>query len=187
MRYSKTHKIETRAKLVETARAITKRGGFSSTGVDALMSAVGMTGGAFYSHFPSKQALFQAVIEDEIRNSAEMLAGGENASGEQLERCLRDYLSTFHVLHPEEGCVLPALGGEIARAEPEVRGAVEKGLKQIQKAWASRVGDSDAAWAIIAQCVGALILSRAVEKEKTRKEIIASTRRAIKKNHFRQG
>ncbi|MNX97851.1 hypothetical protein D3C86_1302340 [compost metagenome] len=80
---------------------------------------------------PSKQALFQAVIEDEIRNSSEMLAGGQNASGDQLEQCLRNYLSTFHVLHPEVGCVLPALGGEITRAEPEVRVAVEKGLKQI--------------------------------------------------------
>jgi len=100
MRYSKTHKAETRTKLIETARAITKKGGFSSTGVDALMSAIGMTGGAFYSHFPSKQALFQAVIEDEIRNSSEMLAGGQNASGEQLEQCLRNYLSSFHVLHP---------------------------------------------------------------------------------------
>jgi AcrR family transcriptional regulator len=186
MRYSKTHKDETRTKLIETARAITKKGGFSSTGVDALMSAIGMTGGAFYSHFPSKQALFQAVIEDEIRNSSEMLAGGQNASGEQLEQCLRNYLSTFHVLHPEEGCVLPALGGEIARAEPEVRVAVEKGLKQIQKAWADRLGSPDAAWAVIAQCVGARVLSRAVEKERTRKEIIASTRKAIEKSYFSQ-
>jgi AcrR family transcriptional regulator len=37
------------------------------------MSVIGMTGGAFYSHFPSKQALFQAVIEDEIRNSSGLL------------------------------------------------------------------------------------------------------------------
>ena len=98
----------------------------------------------------------------------EMLAGGKNASGEQLELCLRNYLSTFHALHPEEGCVLPALGGEIARAEPEVRLAVEKGLKQIQKAWADRLRRPDAAWAVIAQCAGALVLSRAAEKERTR-------------------
>ncbi|MNV69303.1 hypothetical protein D3C71_1622080 [compost metagenome] len=70
------------------------------------------------------------------------------------------------------------MGGEIARAEPEVRVAVEKGLKQIQKAWADRLGSPDAAWAVIAQCMGALVLSRAVEKERTRKEIIASTRKA---------
>ncbi|WP_322615477.1 hypothetical protein [Pseudomonas sp. BIC9C] len=73
---------------------------------------------------------------------------------------------------------------EIARAEPEVRVAVEKGLKQIQKAWADRLGSPDAACAVIAQCVGALVLSRAVEKERTRKEIIASTRKAIEKSYF---
>lgn len=184
MRYSKTHKEETRARLIETARAVTKKGGFDSTGVDALMSSIGMTGGAFYSHFPSKQALFQAVIEDEIRNSSEMLAGEQNASGEQLEQCLRSYLSTFHALHPEEGCVLPALGAEIARAEPEVRAAVEKGLKHIQKAWATRLESPEAAWAVIAQCVGALVLSRAVETERTRKEIITSTRKTIEQNYF---
>jgi len=114
----------------------------------------------------------------------EMQAGGKNASGEQLELCLRNYLSTFHALHPEEGCVLPALGGEIARAEPEVRLAVEKGLKQIQKAWADRLRRPDAAWAVIAQCVGAPVLSRAVEKERTHKEIFASTRKAIEKSYF---
>lgn len=184
MRYSKTHKEETRAKLIETARTISKKGGFTSTGVDALMASIGMTGGAFYSHFPSKQALFQAVIEDEVRNSSEMLAGEHNASGEQLEQCLRSYLSTFHALHPEEGCFLPALGAEISRADPEVRGAVEKGLKHIQQAWADRLDSPEAAWAVIAQCVGALVLSRAVETEQTRKEIISSTRKTIEKNYF---
>jgi len=119
-----------------------------------------------------------------FRNSSEMLAGGQNASGEQLEQCLRNYLSTFHVLHPEEGCVLPALGGEIARAEPEVRVAVEKGLKRIQKAWADRLGSPDAAWAVIAQCVGALILSRVVEKERTRKEDHRLDPQAIEKSYF---
>ncbi|AWY39208.1 TetR family transcriptional regulator [Pseudomonas putida] len=184
MRYSKTHKEETRAKLIEAARAVTKKGGFGTTGVDALMASIGMTGGAFYSHFPSKQALFQAVIENEVRNSTQMLTGGQDASAKQLEQSVRSYLSTFHVLHPEEGCVLPALGAEIARAEPQAREAVEKGLKDIQKAWAERLGSPEDAWAVIAQCVGALVLSRSVETEKTRKEIISSTRKAIEKNHF---
>ncbi|MGO4312867.1 hypothetical protein AB4Z35_23960 [Pseudomonas sp. KB_15] len=62
--------------------------------------------------------------------------------------------------------------------------AVEKGLKQMQKAWADRFGSPDAAWAVIAQCVGAQVLSRAVEKERTRTKIIASTRKAIEKSYF---
>lgn len=57
MRYSSTHKQETRQKLLDSSRAIAKKGGFDSTGVDALMSAIELTGGAFYSHFRSKADL----------------------------------------------------------------------------------------------------------------------------------
>ena len=77
----------------------------------------------------------------------------------------------------------PTLGPEIARAAPEVRATVEEGLKRLQKSWSARIGDPDAAWALIAQCVGALVLSRAVESERTRKEILASSRRFIDETH----
>jgi TetR/AcrR family transcriptional regulator, transcriptional repressor for nem operon len=181
MRYSSTHKEETREKLMSSSRAIAKQGGFASTGVDALMASIGLTGGAFYSHFPSKQALFEALIEEEVDNSAKMLAGNEDSSSDHVAKCLRSYLSTSHALHPEVGCVLPTLGAEIARATPQVRETVEQALKVTQKSWSQRTGDSDAAWALIAQCVGALVLARAVESERTRKEILAASRRFLGK------
>ena len=183
MRYSSTHKDETREKLLASSRAVAKRGGFGTTGVDALMSAIGLTGGAFYSHFPSKQALFAALIEEEIANSTDMLAGDEDSPPDHAAKRIRSYLSSAHALHPETGCVLPALGPEIARADPEVREAVERGLKRLQKSWSERVGDPDAAWALLAQCVGALMLARMVESEKTRKEILAASRRFLEKTH----
>jgi AcrR family transcriptional regulator len=181
MRYTKTHKDETRARLLNSSRAIAKKGGFDSTGIDALMSAIGLSGGAFYNHFPSKRALFQAVIEKEIENSSEMLAGDQQASSEHMEKCLRSYLSSFHALHPEAGCVLPTLGPEIARAGPEVRTAVELGLKRTQASWRTHVGDADTAWAFLAECVGALVLSRAVESDETRKEILDANWRFLDK------
>ncbi|MDM0032913.1 TetR/AcrR family transcriptional regulator [Variovorax sp. J22P271] len=183
MRYSSTHKQEVRDKLMASSRAIAKRGGFETTGVDALMGAIGMTGGAFYSHFPSKQALFEALISEEVDNSADMLAGNEDSPADHVARCLRGYLSSFHVENPDQGCALTALGPEIARAGPEVRKAVEASLKRTQKNWSDRIGDSDAAWALIAQCVGAVVLARAVESEKTRKELLAASRRFIDQAH----
>jgi AcrR family transcriptional regulator len=183
MRYPSTHKEKTRKKLIDSARAITKRGGFGTTGVDELMASIGLTGGAFYGHFPSKEALFAELVEQEISNSADMLAGDESSPPDHVVKRLRSYLSSYHALHPETGCVLPALGPEIARAAPEVRAAVEQGLKRLQKSWRGRIGDPDAAWALIAQCVGALVLSRAVESERTRKEILASSRRFIDETH----
>ncbi|CAB3752852.1 TetR family regulatory protein [Burkholderia paludis] len=179
MRYSSTHKEETRRKLLAQSRAIAKRGGFATTGIDALMASIGLSGGAFYNHFASKQALFEALVSEEVEQSAEMLAGDDSSPPDHVARCLRNYLSSVHALHPENGCVLPTLGPEIARAEPAVREVVEAALKRTQKSWSSRTGDSDAAWALIAQCVGALVLARSVESERTRKEILAASRRFL--------
>jgi TetR/AcrR family transcriptional regulator, transcriptional repressor for nem operon len=182
MRYRSNHKRQTREKLVSASRAIAKKGGFDSTGVDALMAAIGLTGGAFYSHFSSKQALFKAIVEEEMDNSVTMLAGDGDSPPDHVQRCLREYLSSFHAMNPDVGCVLPTLGAEIARSRPEVRAAVETSLKRMQKAWSERVGDDDAAWALIAQCVGALVVARAVESERARKEILAASRRFLDKS-----
>lgn len=185
MRYASTHKQATRDKLLESSCAIAKQDGFEATGIDALMAAIGLTGGAFYSHFQSKDALFAAIVEREMDNSAAMLAGGQDAGPDHVAKCLRSYLSTGHAMHPESGCALPTLGAEIARAAPAVRATVERSLKQLQRGWSERLeGDSDKAWALLAQCVGAIVMARAVESEGTRQEILASARRFVEKTRL---
>lgn len=185
MRYSATHKQETREKLLDSSREIAKKGGFDATGVDALMSAIGLTGGAFYSHFASKGELFAAMIEREVAHSSEMLAGDEESQPDHVAKSIRGYLSTYHVQHPEVGCGLTTLGPEIARSSPQVRATVEKSVKKLQRSWSDRMdGDGDAAWSLIAQCIGTIVLARVVESERTRQEILASSRRFIDKNHM---
>lgn len=179
MRYAPGRKEETRKRLIEGGRAIAKKGGFESTGIDTLMASVGLTGGAFYNHFPSKAALFKELIAQELDNSARMLTGDENAPADHAARRLRSYLSTAHALHPETGCVLPTLGAEIARAPAEVRLAVEEALKRIEAIWRERLPEKEDAWGLIAQCVGAIVLARVVESEATRKEILRSSRHFI--------
>ncbi|NRF71651.1 TetR/AcrR family transcriptional regulator [Aquincola sp. S2] len=181
MRYSATHKQETREKLINTSREIAKKDGFGGTGVDAFMKAIGLTGGAFYTHFESKAELFAELVEHELEFSTEMLAGDEDAPADHVARKLRSYLSSAHALHPETGCVLPTLGPEIARASPEVKARVEKSLKRLRDAWSERLDDDDAGWALLAQCVGALILARVVESERTRREILGASRRFLER------
>lgn len=183
MRYSRVHKEQTRQKLVANARAVAKRDGFATTGVDSLMASIGLSGAAFYGHFASKEALLAALVEDEMVNSLQMLAGDGTSEHAHVARRIRSYLSSAHALNPEGGCVLPTLGGEIARSGPEVRSVVERGLKSAHQSWEERLGNGDAAWALMSQLVGALVLARAVESDKTRKEILASTRRSLEHNH----
>jgi len=181
MRYSSSRKQETRQKLLDSSREIAKKDGFDATGVDALMAAIGLTGGAFYGHFDSKDELFAAMIERDLELSRDMLGGNADSPPDHVAKRLRGYLSSAHAASPETGCVLPALGPEIARASPEVKAGVERTLKRLQRIWADRLGDVDGGWALISQCVGAILLARVVESDRTRAEILAASRRFLEK------
>ena len=76
---------------------------------------------------------FIVTVEREMENSIEMLAGGAGSPADHVAKMLRGYLSSHHALHPESGCALPALGAEIARSGPEVRSAVERSLRRLQR------------------------------------------------------
>ncbi|MGQ7958345.1 TetR/AcrR family transcriptional regulator [Pseudomonas sp. SP16.1] len=173
MRYSAEHKAETREKLLASSGAIAKQGGFATTGVDALMKAIGLSGAAFYSHFDSKDALFAALLERELSNSLTRLGAGAGDGGrDKLKRCLAAYLSLAHVEQPQQGCALPALGAEIARADLAVRQRVEDSVVQLQQAWAEILGDPQLAWAILAQCLGAVLLARMLAGGEARQQVL---------------
>ena len=175
MRYSAEHKAQTREKLLSSSGALAKHGGFASTGVDGLMKAIGLTGGAFYSHFPSKDALFAAVVERELSHSLELL--GENTEGkrDKLQRCLHRYLSMAHVEQPDSGCAIPTLGAEIARADIAVREQAEHWLVRLQQTWAEVLKDDAMAWAILAQCVGALLLARMLASPERQEQVLGAS------------
>ena len=73
MRYSASHKQETRERLLQSSAAQAKNEGFSTVGVDALMKAIGLSGGAFYSHFTSKDELFSSIVERELSQSLSLI------------------------------------------------------------------------------------------------------------------
>ena len=66
MRYAPEHKEGTRARLVKATGALAKRQGFSGTGIDGLMAAAGLTSGAFYAHFRSKNELLEAIVDNAL-------------------------------------------------------------------------------------------------------------------------
>ena len=172
MRYSPEHKAQTREKLLTNSAALAKQGGFATTGVDALMKAIGLSGGAFYAHFASKEALFKEIVSRELKMS---LARMQCDNTEQLTQRLAEYLSLEHVANVEGGCPLPALGDEIIRAGDDCRRHVQQGLNAWHENWAEVVGDENA-WAVISQCVGALVLARMFDQTDTQKHILDASK-----------
>jgi AcrR family transcriptional regulator len=181
MRYSSEHKAMTREKLLHSSGAIAKQGGFSAAGVDGLMKAIGLTGGAFYSHFASKNDLFAAIVERELQNSLQRLGNTEAGGRDKLQRCLDIYLSMAHVTQAENGCAIPALGAEIARADLPVREQAEHWLVRLQQAWAEVLQDEDLAWAALAQCVGALLLARMLASPERQEQVLTASKQLLQK------
>lgn len=176
MRYSTEHKQQTRDKLLATSGALAKRGGFSSTGVAGLMKAIGLTGGAFYNHFPSKDDLFTEVVRQELCNSPLARLASQGASRERLARCLKQYLSLAHLHNAEGGCPLPPLGVEIARAEQPVREEAEHWLVGLHGAWSETLEDPALAWVLISQCVGALVVGRMLASEAVQQQLLDASK-----------
>ncbi|CAI8949214.1 TetR/AcrR family transcriptional regulator, transcriptional repressor for nem operon [Pseudomonas sp. IT-P44] len=173
MRYSANHKLETKQKLLESSALSAKKSGFATVGVDALMKAIGLSGGAFYSHFSSKDELFASIVERELVQSLERL--GADQDRDRLERCLKHYLSMSHVEHPESGCALPALGAEIARSDVLVRQQAESWICRLQESWARILESDSLAWAILSQCIGALVVARMLATPDIQRTVLKSS------------
>ncbi|MFL1526037.1 TetR/AcrR family transcriptional regulator [Pseudomonas sp. O230] len=173
MRYSANHKLETKQKLLESSAVSAKKSGFATVGVDALMKAIGLSGGAFYSHFSSKDELFASIVERELGQSLERL--GADQDRDRLERCLKHYLSMSHVEHPESGCALPALGAEIARSDVLIRQQAENWICRLQESWARILESDSLAWAILSQCIGALVVARMLATPDIQRTVLKSS------------
>ncbi len=171
MRYRPEHKDSTRARLLEVGGALAKKDGFSTTGVDRLMAAVGLTSGAFYSHFRSKAELLEAIVENELTRSLNLFA---NKTDQQVITALESYLSVSHINNPAEGCALTSLSAEVARSNSATKQTFERMMLQLKAAVQVHAADENAAWATIAQVVGAVMIARAMATEGSRKSLLAA-------------
>lgn len=175
MRYSANHKMETREKLLASSATSIKKSGFASVGVDGLMKAIGLSGGAFYSHFSSKDELFRAIVERELAHSLDRLNGDGVMDAVKLQRCLKQYLSMGHVEQPEAGCALPVLGAEIARSDMQVREAAQTWICRLHEGWARILGSDSLAWSVLSQCVGALVVARMLAAPEVQRDVLKSS------------
>ena len=168
MRYTKGHKAETRRQIVEAAASEIRRRGIAATGIAALMARVGLTHGGFYAHFRSKEALIEEALAEGLRQTAEMLekAARDAPFEGGLEAIFDAYFSLSHRSHPEAGCVLAALGGEIARRAAPQRRRLQPHLERLisvlaRFAPAGPAGvRADCALAIMASMIGGIVMAR---------------------------
>jgi TetR/AcrR family transcriptional repressor of nem operon len=122
MRYEKGHKDATRQHIIDVASRQFRENGVAAVGLAGIMTDAGLTNGAFYSHFKSKEELVQAVLSNVLRRREETLRAASEANA-GLEATIRDYLSPRHRDRPSGGCPTAALVAEIARHPKPTRDA----------------------------------------------------------------
>jgi TetR/AcrR family transcriptional repressor of nem operon len=130
MRYSPEHKAQNHENILSVAARSFREHGGDSSGIGTVMKKVGLTKGGFYRHFESKDDLFVEAVArafDEMGNG--MLEIAKSApEGHALRAMIEYYLSARHANAPGVGCVVAALGPELARKPMSVRRRIEASL-----------------------------------------------------------
>ena len=177
MRYDKGHKDATRQRIIDVASRQFRQDGVAAVGLAGIMADAGLTNGAFYTHFESKDDLVQAVLSKALaKREATLRTAAESETG--LEASIRDYLSRRHRDNPGGGCPTAALVAEIARGPRATRDAFTGKVSQFIGLIAGQLPAGSAserrrnAIAIYGVMVGALQLARAVNDHQLSDEIL---------------
>jgi TetR/AcrR family transcriptional regulator, transcriptional repressor for nem operon len=178
MRYDKDHKQATRRRVVEAAGRRFKQDGIDGAGVATLMADAGLTNGAFYHHFTSKEDLVANVLADQLRLQRHSFdAAPRDRAG--LEAIIRSYLSPQHRDECAEGCPSAALLDEIARRPTATRQVFTDELRGIADDIAARIDPANAeaarmdAMTLFGLMIGTLQLARAVTDRDLSDELLA--------------
>jgi TetR/AcrR family transcriptional regulator, transcriptional repressor for nem operon len=124
---------EARARLIEAARSLVRRKGFAATSVDDLCAAAGVTKGAFFHHFASKEALGVALVDDWTEMTGAMFASHPyNFKDDPLDRVFA-YLDLRRELLgqplPEFSCVAGTTVQETYESSPPIREAAARSIR----------------------------------------------------------
>ena len=186
MRYKPEQKKQTATNILAAAERGFRLGGYGGVGVDGLAQEAGVTSGAFYKHFPSKIAAFDAAVVAGMQHYERNIENFQSESGDAWVVALTDYyLCRDHREDIGGGCVVPGLSGEVARSTEGVRRDYQQGIERVadrvEAGLPAAVGNERRrrAWAVLAMLAGGVILSRAVHDEAAAEAISAAVRDAV--------
>ena len=167
----KNDPVGVRTRILDAAFRLFQSQGFNATSVHEIMAAAGVTGGALHHHFPTKQALGEAVIAENVAAAVEEawldpVLNAPNA---------RDgIIGVFEGLAREldaqgavRGCPVTNLTLELAHANPAFRDQLKRQFDRWKQTIASRLGGHDAearATMVIASYSGAMAMAKVEQR-----------------------
>jgi TetR/AcrR family transcriptional regulator, transcriptional repressor for nem operon len=185
MKRSKAEAAQTHKRIVETAAKTFTRNGIRATGVAEIMAAAGLTHGAFYRHFDSKEQLVAQACAASLASLVDSAGSvASEGNGTFLTR-LENFLASECHEHGLTGCPFVAMGSELARADPETRRAASVGFLELVNLVASRESFEDVASAkddaifILTSMIGAVTMSRIVDDASLSDQILTAAKERL--------
>ena len=171
MRVSCVQAAENRQTVIDVASRLFRQRGFDGIGLKDLMEGAGLTQGAFYKQFASKEDLAAQASRRALESASRRwsAAAAENPK-DPLGAVIAFYLSEGHREEKMDGCPIVALGSDAARQGSDVKASFEAGIKAHLEVLGRLIAKVDGkgprgkrkVMAILSTMVGALTLSRAV-------------------------
>lgn len=169
MPYSPMQKRATREKILESARRLFNRKGFSGVSIEEIMSKAGLTHGGFYRHFTGKDELYAAAVRQFLCKKApaawQKRREPSAVTKPHAQRIVEAYFSREHLDDRDGCCPLLGTASEVQRSGRAVKAAYQEVAEQmvaIFKDQLNEPGARDRALALVALCVGGMVLARNV-------------------------
>ena len=186
MRVSRIQAEKNRQTVIDAASRLFREHGFDGIGLKDLMKGAGLTQGAFYKQFTSKDDLAAQASKRALESASRRWSAAAEANPKDpLGAVVAFYLSMEHREEKMDGCPVVALGSDAARQGADVKASFEAGIRKYLETLEGLVGgangedSTDRAMATFSTMVGALMLSRAVNDKRLAKRLLQAAAKSV--------
>jgi AcrR family transcriptional regulator len=186
MPYSAEHKRDTRLRILNSARRLFNKKGFSEVSIDDVMANAGLTHGGFYRHFSGKDELYAAAIrqflcgaEPEPWQTAQPASCADGKS--RAQRVIEAYLSRGHLDDREGCCPMVGVPSDVSRSSDVVKAAYRDVVEGLVSLFEADLGEADKreqALVLLALAVGGMVVAKAVEDHSLADDVCTAARQA---------
>jgi TetR/AcrR family transcriptional regulator, transcriptional repressor for nem operon len=187
MKTKKGEKEKLRQTILDKAMAYFKKNGAGGAGTDAIMKHMGLTRGALYSHFKSKEDLFARAVANDLKRLENSLEDRFAQDGHSaLKKIIEDHLSEKNLNDVGSSCAFTSLSSDMQRCKSAHRAIYEEYMVRIYTIFAkalSRQYPDDSpkqsyikALNLYSGLVGTLTMARTMKDKAKANEILSSGR-----------
>ncbi len=195
MPYSKDHKLRSKNRILQSATELFCREGFEKVSIGQIMKLARMTHGAFYAHFESKEALFNASFLESFKRSRMARLAKGPFSIKHLTALVTDYLNLRAVKDLTDPAPEAILFNDIGSDRREIKKLYEQAYSRMKQMLEKRITAlgrlkklpytpdremvKEKARAIIASMVGAVAIAKSISDENEQQQILLAAQKQI--------